>query len=47
MSGFTVILIKLIFLYKLKNHNTKSIGGEICAGGGGRFRGYTGPENNL
>ena len=41
MSGFTVILIKLIFLYKFKNHNAKSIGGR-SARGGGRFRGYTG-----
>ncbi len=33
ISGFTLILIKLIFLYNLKNHIRKSIGGTNCAGG--------------
>ena len=41
---FTVILIEIMFLFKLKNHIRKSIGGQTARGD--NLRGYTGRESN-
>jgi len=40
MSGFTLILIEIMFLFKFKNHIRKSMGGQTARGD--NLRGYTG-----